>query len=79
MKLQKELIDKAAACKQPTQAELQSLFAPVKECNDKLSALNRDRDFREGDDGDRELDQLGEPGTFLVVIVSSSPRSPPNS
>lgn len=45
MKLQKELIDKAAACKQPTQAELQSLFAPVKECNDKLSALNRDRDF----------------------------------
>ena len=40
MKLQKELIDKAAVCKQPT-----SLFAPVKECNDKLSALNRDRDF----------------------------------
>ena len=45
MKLQKELIAKGPVCKQPTQEELVVLFAPVKECNDKLNALNRDRDF----------------------------------
>lgn len=45
MKLQKDLIVKGPVCKQPTQEELAVLFAPVKECNDKLNALNRDRDF----------------------------------
>lgn len=45
MKLQKDLIVKGPVCKQPTQEELVVLFAPVKECNDKLNALNLDRDF----------------------------------
>lgn len=29
----------------PTEAEMATLFAPVKDCNTKLDALNRDRDF----------------------------------
>lgn len=32
-------------CKMPTEAEMATLFAPVKDCNTKLDALNRDRDF----------------------------------
>lgn len=45
MKLQKDLIAKGPLCKQPTQEEMVVLFAPVKECSDKLNVLNRDRDF----------------------------------
>ena len=44
-KLQKEIIERGAACKQPTQEELVTLFAPVSESFNKLDALDKDRSF----------------------------------
>ena len=44
-KLQKEIIERGAACKQPTQEELMALFAPVSESSKKLDALDKDRSF----------------------------------
>lgn len=40
-----DIIKKSFVCKKPEDAEIQSLFAPVKDCNDKLTLLNKDRDF----------------------------------
>ena len=43
-KLQKEIIERGAACKQPTQEELMALFAPVSESSKKLDALDKAHD-----------------------------------
>lgn len=40
-----DIIKKSFVCKKPADTDLNTLFAPVKECNDKLNALNKDRDF----------------------------------
>lgn len=45
MGMMHDIIKKSFVCKKPSDAEIQSLFAPVKECDEKLGVLNKDRDF----------------------------------